>query len=143
YGEGGAGLFSDGKLYSQIKDPRFLGRKVMEEFVAAGAPSEILYQAHPHIGTFKLVKVVEAMRETIIALGGEIRFQRQVVGFEMAPSAEGQQQLTGLRVHELDTGETVDMPVRHAVLALGHSARDTFALLFDAGVFLEAKPYSI
>ena len=143
YGEGGAGLFSDGKLYSQIKDPRFLGRKVMEEFVAAGAPSEILYQAHPHIGTFKLVKVVEAMRETIIALGGEIRFQRQVVGFEIAPSTEGQQHLTGLRVHELDTGETVDMPVRHAVLALGHSARDTFALLFDAGVFLEAKPYSI
>ncbi len=106
YGEGGAGLFSDGKLYSQIKDPRFLGRKVMNEFVEAGAPKEILYQAHPHIGTFKLVKVVEAMREKIIALGGEIRFQQQVVGFSWRPPSEGQQQLTALRVKHLDTGET-------------------------------------
>ena len=86
YGEGGAGLFSDGKLYSQIKDPRFLGRKVMHEFVDAGAPSEILYTAHPHIGTFKLVRVVEAMREKIIALGGEIRFQHQVCGLTLAPA---------------------------------------------------------
>ena len=78
FGEGGAGTFSDGKLYSQIKDPRFLGRKVMEEFVKAGAPPEILYVAHPHIGTFKLVKVVENMREQIIALGGEIRFEQRV-----------------------------------------------------------------
>ncbi|MGS5085311.1 NAD(P)/FAD-dependent oxidoreductase [Hydrogenophaga sp. A37] len=143
YGEGGAGLFSDGKLYSQIKDPRFLGRKVMNEFVDAGAPPEILYQAHPHIGTFKLVKVVEAMREKIIALGGEIRFQQQVVGLTLAPGSNGQQQLTGLRVHRLDSGDTVDMPVQRAVLALGHSSRDTFALLHDAGVFLEAKPFSV
>jgi uncharacterized FAD-dependent dehydrogenase len=78
FGEGGAGTFSDGKLYSQIKDPRFLGRKVMEEFVKAGAPPEILTEAHPHIGTFKLVKVVENMREQIIALGGEIRFEQRV-----------------------------------------------------------------
>ena len=143
YGEGGAGLFSDGKLYSQIKDPRFLGHKVMQEFVDAGAPPEILYQAHPHIGTFKLVKVVEAMREKIIALGGEIRFQQQVVGLTLAPAGEGQQQLTGLRVLRLDSGDTVQMPVRRAVLALGHSARDSFSLLFDAGVFLEAKPFSV
>jgi uncharacterized protein len=143
YGEGGAGLFSDGKLYSQIKDPRFLGRKVMNEFVEAGAPKEILYMAHPHIGTFKLVKVVEAMREKIIALGGEIRFQQQVVGFNMSPEGEGQQQLTGLRVLQLESGETTELPTQHAVLAVGHSSRDTFALLHDAGVFLEAKPFSV
>ncbi len=142
YGEGGAGLFSDGKLYSQIKDPRFLGRKVMQEFVEAGAPPEILYQAHPHIGTFKLVKVVEAMREKIIALGGEIRFRQQVVGLTLEPAGEGQQ-LTGLRVLQLDSGETVQLPVQRAVFALGHSARDSFALLHDAGVFLEAKPFSV
>jgi uncharacterized FAD-dependent dehydrogenase len=143
YGEGGAGLFSDGKLYSQIKDPRFLGRKVMQEFVAAGAPKEILYMAHPHIGTFKLVKVVEAMREKITALGGEIRFQQQVVGFNMAPAGDGQQQLTGLRVWQLESGATIELPTQRAVLAVGHSARDTFALLHDAGVFLEAKPFSV
>lgn len=143
YGEGGAGLFSDGKLYSQIKDPRFLGRKVMNEFVEAGAPKEILYMAHPHIGTFKLVKVVEAMREKIMALGGEIRFQQQVVGFNMAPAGNGQQQLTGLRVQDLVSGEATELPTKRAVLALGHSARDTFALLHDAGVFLEAKPFSV
>ena len=142
YGEGGAGLFSDGKLYSQIKDPRFLGRKVMNEFVDAGAPPEILYQAHPHIGTFKLVKVVEAMREKIIALGGEIRFQQQVVGLTLAPAGDVQQ-LTGLRVLHLDSGTTTELPTQRAVLALGHSSRDTFALLFDAGVFLEAKPFSV
>ncbi|MDO9294288.1 MAG: FAD-dependent oxidoreductase, partial [Hydrogenophaga sp.] len=143
YGEGGAGLFSDGKLYSQIKDPRFLGRKVMNEFVDAGAPPEILYQAHPHIGTFKLVKVVEAMREKIIALGGEIRFQQQVVGLTLTPSDSGQQQLAGLRVLQLDSGAITELPARRAVLALGHSSRDTFALLHDAGVFLEAKPFSV
>jgi uncharacterized FAD-dependent dehydrogenase len=143
YGEGGAGLFSDGKLYSQIKDPRFLGRKVMHEFVDAGAPPEILYQAHPHIGTFKLVKVVEAMREKIVQLGGEIRFQQQVVGLVLEPKGHGQQQLRALRVQRLDTGDTFEMPAQRAVFALGHSSRDTFAQLFDAGVFLEAKPFSV
>lgn len=142
YGEGGAGLFSDGKLYSQIKDPRFLGRKVMHEFVEAGAPPEILYTAHPHIGTFKLVRVVEAMREKIVALGGEIRFQHQVCGISLA--GEGaHQRIDRLTVRRLDRGDTLDMPVRHVVLALGHSSRDTFALLWDAGVFMEAKPFSI
>jgi uncharacterized protein len=143
YGEGGAGLFSDGKLYSQIKDPRFLGRKVMQEFVEAGAPEEILYMAHPHIGTFKLVKVVEAMREKVIALGGEIRFQQQLTGITLEPGEGAEHQLTALTVQRLDTGETYALPTRHAVFALGHSARDSFALLFDAGVFLEAKPLSV
>ncbi|MCW5669685.1 MAG: FAD-dependent oxidoreductase [Hydrogenophaga sp.] len=143
YGEGGAGLFSDGKLYSQIKDPRFLGRKVMHEFVEAGAPPEILYTAHPHIGTFKLVRVVEAMREKIVALGGEIRFQHQVCGFGLAGEGEEGRRIDRLRVRRLDSGETIDMPVRRVVLALGHSSRDTFALLWDAGVFMEAKPFSI
>ena len=142
YGEGGAGLFSDGKLYSQIKDPRFLGRKVMHEFVEAGAPAEILYTAHPHIGTFKLVRVVEAMREKIIALGGEIRFQHQVQGFELAGKG-ADQRVTALKVKRLDTRETFELPVRRVVLALGHSSRDTFAQLWDAGVFMEAKPFSI
>ena len=138
YGEGGAGLFSDGKLYSQIKDPRFLGRQVMQAFVDAGAPVEILYMAHPHIGTFKLVRVVEAMREKIVALGGEIRFQQQVVGVRLtAADADGQQQLTGLRVLHLPTGETQALPARRAVFALGHSARDGFAMLFDAGVLID------
>jgi hypothetical protein len=143
YGEGGAGLFSDGKLYSQIKDPRFIGRQVMQAFVDAGAPPEILYQAHPHIGTFKLVKVVEAMREKIVALGGEIRFQHQLSGLVLEAAGDGQRQLTALRVQRLDQGDVVTLPARRAVLALGHSSRDTFALLHDAGVFLEAKPFSV
>jgi uncharacterized FAD-dependent dehydrogenase len=115
----------------------------MDEFVQAGAPADILYAAHPHIGTFKLVKVVEAMREKIITLGGEIRFQQQVVGLSLAPSSDGQQQLTGLRVLQLDSGVITELPARRAVLALGHSSRDTFALLHDVGVFLEAKPFSV
>ena len=148
FGEGGAGLFSDGKLYSQIKDPRFLGRKVMQEFVDAGAPPEILFMAHPHIGTFKLVKVVEALREQIVALGGEIRFEQKVTGLDLAPasaatSANTQRQLTGLQVHDLAQGTHYTLPARRVVLALGHSSRDTFAALHDAGVFLEAKPFSI
>ncbi len=142
FGEGGAGLFSDGKLYSQIKDPRFLGRKVMHEFVEAGAPAEILWAAHPHIGTFKLVKVVEAMREKIISLGGEIRFRHQVTGLLTTHQGDALQ-VTGVKVRQLDTGSEVDLAARRVVLALGHSSRDTFAWLWDAGVFLEAKPFSV
>jgi len=142
FGEGGAGLFSDGKLYSQIKDPRFLGRKVMHEFVAAGAPEEILTNAHPHIGTFKLVKVVEAMREKILALGGEIRFQHQLTG--LITEGEGaERRVRALRVHRLDTDEAIELPARRLVLALGHSSRDTFAWLWDLGVAMEAKPFSV
>ncbi len=142
FGEGGAGTFSDGKLYSQIKDPRHLGRKVMIEFVKAGAPEEILYVAHPHIGTFRLVKVVENMREQIVALGGEIRFQQRVTNLLIEDGNNGRQ-LRGLTVLNQATGQVTELRTDHAVLALGHSARDTFEMLQARGVFLEAKPFSI
>jgi uncharacterized FAD-dependent dehydrogenase len=142
FGEGGAGTFSDGKLYSQIKDPRHLGRKVMEEFVKAGAPPEILYAAHPHIGTFKLVKVVENMREQIIALGGEVRFEQRVTDLLIEDEAEGRR-LRGLTVLNQATGESSELRADQVVLALGHSSRDTFEMLHGRGVFLEAKPFSI
>ena len=133
FGEGGAGTFSDGKLYSQVKDPRFLGRKVLEEFVKAGAPEEILYVAHPHIGTFRLVSMVERMRAEIIALGGEIRFESCVTGLQIERGT--------VRGVTLASGETIE--AQQVVLALGHSARDTFAMLHAAGVFMEAKPFAI
>ncbi|MDD5298872.1 MAG: NAD(P)/FAD-dependent oxidoreductase [Gallionella sp.] len=133
FGEGGAGTFSDGKLHSQIKDPRHLGRKVLEEFVKAGAPEEILYASKPHIGTFRLVGMVEKMRETIQALGGEIRFQSRVDDIEMAGG-----QVAGV---VLANGERI--ATNHLVLAIGHSARDTFEMLHRRGVFIEAKPFSI
>ena len=142
FGEGGAGTFSDGKLYSQIKDPRHLGRKVMDEFVKAGAPADILYAAHPHIGTFKLVKVVEHIREHITALGGEIRFEQRVSDVLLASTAAGQQ-LTGLLVQDLRTGEHHALHTRHAVMALGHSSRDTFVMLHRRGVAMQAKAFSI
>jgi uncharacterized protein len=145
FGEGGAGTFSDGKLYSQIKDPRFLGRKVMQEFVKAGAPADILVEAHPHIGTFKLVKVVESLRQQIIALGGEIRFEQRVTGLHLEPDPnhKGTQRLTGLTVLDRGTGKSYDLATRYAVLALGHSARDTFEMLHDCGVYMVAKPFSV
>ncbi len=145
FGEGGAGTFSDGKLWSQIKDPRHLGRKVMQEFVKAGAPEDILVESHPHIGTFKLVKVVENMREQIIALGGEIRFEQRVVDIELGPGGapDRPRQLRALAVLDLPSGKTYALPSDHAVLALGHSSRDTFAMLYRRGVFVEAKPFSI
>ena len=133
FGEGGAGTFSDGKLYSQIKDPRYLGRKVMTEFVKAGAPEEILYVSKPHIGTFRLVSMVEQMRATIESLGGEIRFQHKVTDFLIE-----QNSIKGV---VLESGEQI--AADHVVLALGHSARDTFEILHQRGVFMEAKPFSI
>ena len=142
FGEGGAGTFSDGKLYSQIKDPRHLGRKVMNEFVKAGAPADILFEAHPHIGTFKLVKVVENMREQIIALGGEIRFQQRVTDV-LIEGAPDQQHIRGLTVLDQSTGQTHELHADQVVLALGHSSRDTFAMLHARGVYVEAKPFSI
>jgi uncharacterized FAD-dependent dehydrogenase len=142
FGEGGAGTFSDGKLYSQIKDPRHLGRKVMDEFVHAGAPADILYAAHPHIGTFKLVKVVENIRQQIIALGGDIRFERRVTDVLLSP-AEGGHQITGLQVLDQKTGQSHTLATRHAVLALGHSSRDTFVMLYRRGVAMQAKSFSI
>ena len=137
FGEGGAGTFSDGKLYSQIKDPQYRGRKVLTEFVKAGAPAEILYVSKPHIGTFKLVTMVENMRAEIEALGGEIRFQSRV---EKIDIEHGQTpgQVRGL---ELASGEFI--AASHVVLAVGHSARDTFAMLHAQGVHVEAKPFSI
>ena len=138
FGEGGAGTFSDGKLYSQIKDPRFLGRKVMEEFVKAGAPPEILYVAHPHIGTFKLVKVVENIRAQIVALGGEIRFEQKVTDVLIEDGS-----LRGLTVLDQRSGQSQDIRADHVVMALGHSARDSFEMLHARGVYIEAKPFSI
>ena len=143
FGEGGAGTFSDGKLYSQIKDPRHLGRKVMHEFVKAGAPPEILYEAHPHIGTFKLVKVVENLRAQIIALGGEIRFEQRVTDVVVESNPQGQRHVRGLKVLNQATGDTTELRADHVVMALGHSARDTFAMLYQRGVAMQAKPFSI
>jgi uncharacterized FAD-dependent dehydrogenase len=133
FGEGGAGTFSDGKLYSQIKDPRFLSRKVLEEFVRAGAPEEIRYESHPHIGTFKLVGMVEKMRATIQSLGGEIRFGSRVDDIEITDG-----QVTGV---VLANGERI--ATNHLVLAVGHSARDTFEMIHKRGIYIEAKPFSI
>lgn len=138
FGEGGAGTFSDGKLYSQIKDPRHLGRKVLTEFVAAGAPPEILTEAHPHIGTFRLVTMVESLRSTIESLGGEYRFQSKVTELAIDVGADGRRRLEGVI---LESGET--LKADHVVLAIGHSARDTFQSLHDQGVHIEAKPFSI
>ena len=133
FGEGGAGLFSDGKLYSQIKDPKFYGRKVMHEFVRAGAPEDILYVSKPHIGTFRLTGVVARMREEIIALGGDVRFESRVTDVLIE---EGQ-----LKGVTLASGETIRS--RHVVMALGHSARDTFRMLHARGVYIEAKPFAL
>ena len=142
FGEGGAGTFSDGKLYSQIKDPRHLGRKVMHEFVAAGAPAEILFEAHPHIGTFKLVKVVESLRAQIEALGGEIHFEHRLVDIQIE-THDGQRGIRGLTVVDQATGRETQWETQHVVMALGHSARDTFAMLHRRGVEMQAKPFSV
>ena len=137
FGEGGAGTFSDGKLYSQISDPKHYGRKVLTEFVKAGAPEEIIYVSKPHIGTFRLVKMVETMREEIIALGGEIRFEQRVTDFDIREEG-GVRQMRGLH---LASGEY--LATNHVVLAIGHSSRDTFETLYQRGVYVEAKPFSI
>lgn len=145
FGEGGAGTFSDGKLYSQVKDQRFLGRKVLTEFVKAGAPEEIMYVSKPHIGTFKLVKMVETMRAEIIRLGGEIRFGQKVDRLNRGKIEDTDQQgitytgqVTGVT---LDSGDVINS--RHVILAIGHSARQTFKMLLDEGVYIEPKPFSI
>jgi uncharacterized FAD-dependent dehydrogenase len=133
FGEGGAGLFSDGKLYSQIKDPKFYGRKVMHEFVRAGAPDEIMYVNKPHIGTFRLTGVVATMREEMIALGGEVRFESKVTDLLLEDGA-----IEGV---VLANGTTIRS--RHVVMALGHSSRDTFRMLHQRGVFIEPKPFAV
>ncbi|MFT4817750.1 MAG: putative FAD-dependent dehydrogenase [Marinobacter psychrophilus] len=133
FGEGGAGTFSDGKLYSQVKDPNHYGRKVLTEFVASGAPDEIMFVSKPHIGTFRLVTMVEQIRAKIIELGGEIRFSARVDGVQIDNS-----QITGV---VLADGEVIHS--RHIALAIGHSARDTFQMLYDSKVYIEAKPFSV
>ena len=133
FGEGGAGTFSDGKLYSQVKDPNHYGRKVLTEFVASGAPDEIMFVSKPHIGTFRLVTMVEQMRAKIIELGGEIRFSARVDDVQIDNG-----QMTGL---VLADGEVIKS--RHVALAIGHSARDTFQMLYDNNVYIEAKPFSV
>ena len=140
FGEGGAGTFSDGKLYSQVSDPEHYGRKVLEELVACGANDEILTRHHPHIGTFKLATVVRGLRARIEQLGGEVRFGSRVVRLQLAPCSEAPKpwQLVGL---ELADGTI--LPTRHVVLAPGHSARDCFSMLEQVGVRLEAKPFSV
>ncbi len=159
FGEGGAGTFSDGKLYSQVKDKRHLGRKVLDEFVKAGAPPEILFLSKPHIGTFKLVTMVERMRAEIISLGGEIHFNAKVerllhepfVGSESNQRDFGPSDGTGERAEEPDLRQVTGVCLadgtvlksRHIVMAMGHSARDTFSMLLEEGVYIEPKPFSI
>ena len=138
FGEGGAGTFSDGKLYSQIKDPHHHGRKVLTEFVKAGAPAEILYVAKPHIGTFRLVTIVESLRQTIEALGGEYRFESKVTDLDIETRADG-----GRHVRGVVLADGTHIASDHVVLAIGHSARDTFEMLYERGVAMEAKPFSI
>ena len=141
FGEGGAGTFSDGKLWSQIKDGKHYGRKVLSELVKAGAPAEILYVSKPHIGTFRLVGIVERMRAGIVALGGEFHFNSKVVDLDIEPGGGtngGRGQIRGVR---LACGQT--LASNHVLLAIGHSARDTFAMLHRCGVYMEAKPFSI
>jgi len=139
FGEGGAGTFSDGKLYSQIKDPKHHGRKVLTEFVKAGAPPEIIYVSKPHIGTFRLVKMVENMRATIESLGGEFRFSSRVDDLEIEAGVDGAR--GQVRAIVLADGERI--ATDHVVLAIGHSARDTFHMLHERGVYIEAKPFSV
>src|SRR3954467_8272545 len=134
FGEGGAGTFSDGKLYSQIKDPHFHGRKVLTEFVKAGAPDEILYVAKPHIGTFRLVTIVEALRATIEALGGEYRFGSRVDDLAIEED-NGERRIRGVVL-----SDGTHVAAEHVVLAVGHSARDTFDMLHRRAVAIEAKP---
>lgn len=137
FGEGGAGTFSDGKLWSQVKDPKHYGRKVLDEFVKAGAPEEILFVSKPHIGTFRLVKMVEHMRETITQLGGEFRFQCRVTDVAIEKGA-----MRGL-TYVNAAAESIELETDHVVLAIGHSARDTFKMLHERGVYIEAKPLSL
>jgi len=139
FGEGGAGTFSDGKLYSQVKDPKHYSRKVLHEFVKAGAPEEILFVSKPHIGTFKLVTMIEQMRANITELGGEIRFEQRVDEFHFDDKdVDGNKRINGLT---LSNGERID--TNYVALAIGHSARDTFEMLIKNEVSVKAKPFSI
>jgi uncharacterized protein len=138
YGEGGAGTFSDGKLYSQIRDPKFHGRKVLTEFVQAGAPEEILTVAKPHIGTFRLVTIVEGLRAKIEALGGDYRFEHKVTDLDIEVSSDMRRRVRGVVL-----ADGTHLPTSHVVLAVGHSARDTFQMLHERGVAIVPKSFSI
>ncbi|NQZ22012.1 MAG: NAD(P)/FAD-dependent oxidoreductase [Colwellia sp.] len=140
FGEGGAGTFSDGKLYSQVKDPKHYSRKVLHEFVKAGAPEEILFVSKPHIGTFKLVTMIEQMRANITELGGEVRFEQRVdeFHFDEEQGEDGHKRINGLT---LSSGERIN--TNYVALAIGHSARDTFEMLIKNKVSVKAKPFSI
>ncbi|MBF1173372.1 MAG: NAD(FAD)-utilizing dehydrogenase [[Eubacterium] sulci] len=136
FGEGGAGTFSDGKLTTGIKDPRI--HKVLSEFVSAGAPEEILYKNKPHIGTDLLRDVVANIREEIIRLSGEIRFSSKLVGID-AQSGK----IRAVKVQEVLNGESYTLETENLVLAIGHSARDTFRYAHELGIQMSAKPFSI
>jgi uncharacterized protein len=138
FGEGGAGTFSDGKLWSQISDPRHLTRKVLTEFVKAGAPEEILYVSKPHIGTFRLVSMVEKMRAEIESLGGNVHFEHKLVDVHVEGGA-----LRGITVAHPGAPRGEEWAAEQVVLAPGHSARETFAMLYERGVYMQAKPFSI
>ncbi|MFT2089699.1 NAD(P)/FAD-dependent oxidoreductase [Paraglaciecola sp. 2405UD69-4] len=141
FGEGGAGTFSDGKLYSQIKDPKHYGRKVLKEFVKAGAPEEIMYVSKPHIGTYKLINMMEAMRKTIIELGGEFRFSTRVEKLDFEDQDDADKDTR--KIKGLFLSEDQYLSCKHVILAIGHSARDTFETLYEQGVYIEAKPFSV
>jgi len=149
FGEGGAGTFSDGKLYSQVKDPKHYSRKVLHEFVAAGAPEEILYVSKPHIGTFKLVTMVEQMRAKIFELGGEVRFNQRVDNIHFTDvdgnecTTQGIEGYQNKKVTGLTLSNGDHIVTNHIALAIGHSARDTFEMLFDEGVYIKTKPFSV
>ncbi len=143
FGEGGAGTFSDGKLWSQVKDPLFHGRKVLEDMVRAGAPDEIMYVSKPHVGTFRLVKVVEFLREEICALGGEFRFSSKVTDFLLEKSATKPVEPAQAAIKGVVLQDGTQIDADHVVLAIGHSARDTFEMLHAKGVYVEAKPFSV
>ncbi len=149
FGEGGAGTFSDGKLYSQVNDRKHYSRKVLHEFVEAGAPEEILYVSKPHIGTFKLVTMVEQMRAKIFELGGEVRFNQRVDNIHFTDADEDECTTQGIEGYQNKkvTGLTLaggeHIKTKHIALAIGHSARDTFKMLFNEGVYIKAKPFSV
>jgi uncharacterized protein len=143
FGEGGAGTFSDGKLWSQVKDPLFHGRKVLEDMVRGGAPDEIMYVSKPHVGTFRLVKVVEFLREEICALGGEFRFSSKVTDISLQKQAVVQVSTAQAAIKGIALEDGTQIEADHVVLAIGHSARDTFEMLHAKGVYLEAKPFSV
>ena len=135
FGEGGAGTFSDGKLNTGTKDPRI--RAVLEEFAGAGAPREILWEAKPHIGTDRLPAVVKKIRDEILSLGGEVRFDTRMTGLSVRDGA-----VSGVRFAGRSGGEET-LEARAVFLAVGHSARDTFASLCALGLPMEAKPFAV